>query len=260
MRTLARALALAVALPGALAAQDRGCTQGDGIYLTRVCYGAQQRDRAYGHNVLGNTQEWTSLGLSATAIGQSALNLPGPVASIGIPVPLIFEDIAPRIVDVSGDGLPDIVTIVSSPGDGASLTVYDLANADLASTRPIGQTNRWLAPVGIADFDADGRIDIAYVEQPHLAKTLRVVSYTQTDSGPILSEVDNLTGLTNHRIGDAFIQGGVTNCGKGPVIYTADENWRSVMQTRLTRDGLQTRAVGPYVDRTSFAPYLACQR
>jgi hypothetical protein len=44
----------------------------------------------------------------------------------------------------------------------------------LAATPHIGSANRWLAPIGAADLDGDGRVEIAYVDRPHLARTLRI--------------------------------------------------------------------------------------
>jgi hypothetical protein len=44
----------------------------------------------------------------------------------------------------------------------------------LASTPWIGQRFRWLAPVAAADLDGDGAMELAYVDRPHLARTLRV--------------------------------------------------------------------------------------
>ena len=41
-----------------------------------------------------------------------------------------------------------------------------------AATPFIGTPRRWLAPVGVADLDGDGRAEIAYVETPHRDKVL----------------------------------------------------------------------------------------
>lgn len=241
------------------AAAGRGCVEGDGLYLKQVCYIATKRDVPYGHNVLGATPEWTGLRFEATAIGQSALNLPAARTTTRLPDGVIYEDIAPRLADMSGDGLPDLIVVLSDKNLGASLVVWNFAEGVSLSTPPIGQKHRWLAPVGIADFNKDGRMDVAYVDRPHLAKTLRIWSYTEGPQRPFLSELDALEGLSNHRIGEAFIQGGIANCGRGPIILTADAQWKQVMATGWDGTTFVSIPLGPYRDPRSFAPYLACQ-
>ena len=75
----------------------------------------------------------------------------------------------------------------------------------VAATPNIGQRNRWLAPVAAADLDGDGATEIAYVDRPHLARRLRIWRF----EGGSLTEIAALPGLTNHRIGEAFITGGL---------------------------------------------------
>ena len=68
-----------------------------------------------------------------------------------------------------------------------------------------------------------------------------------------------MPGLTNHRIGEADIGGGIRDCGQGPEIITASADWSRVMATTLSNGVLKTRDVGRHVDRSSFATALACQ-
>lgn len=240
-------------------AQARGCTAGDGIYLTRVCFTYSKRDVPYGHNVLGNTPEWTGLRIEATPIGQSTLGLPGPTTRTGLPPTAIYEDLAPRVADLSGDGLPEIIVVVSHANTGASLVVYNMGEGETLATPPIGTRNRWLAPAGIADFNKDGRMDVAYVDRPHLARVLRIWSYTKGTHRDHLSELDALEGLSNHRIGEAFIQGGVADCGRGPIIFTADSSWKQIMATGWDGEAFRSIPVGRYRNPQSFAPHLACR-
>ncbi len=116
----------------------------------------------------------------------------------------VFEDVTPRIADMDGDGRNDIVTIRSDVDAGAALVMYHLAKdesgtmlEELAATPPIGRANRWLAPAGIADFNNDGRNDVAYVQTPHIGGILRV--WTMLDQG--FTEVARVAGLSNHSIG-----------------------------------------------------------
>jgi len=89
----------------------------------------------------------------------------------------VFEDIAPRLANLDGVPGNEIITIRSHQNYGAQVAVYQLADNTLkllASTPYIGTSNRWLAPIGIADLNNDGDMDIAFVDRPHLAKVLRV--------------------------------------------------------------------------------------
>ena len=92
----------------------------------------------------------------------------------------VFEDVNPRIADVTGDGQNDIIVIESRTDQGASLAIYGIENDELkkiASTPFIGTPNRWLAPIGTADFNSDGVNDVAYVQTPHLASVLKIWSF-----------------------------------------------------------------------------------
>ena len=198
----------------------------------------------YAHGILGDAIEWGALQITTDA-GTRVFTLPQS---------RVFEDVAPRLVDLDGDGTPEVIVVETLASEGAQLAVYD-ETGKIAATPHIGRTNRWLAPIGAVDLDGDGTIEITYIDRPHLAKTLRVWRYT----GGTLQPVADLPGLTNHRIGEADIGGGIRDCGQGPEMITASADWTTVMATVLVNDVLTTRGIGPHVDRSSFATALACE-
>ncbi len=197
----------------------------------------------YAHGILGDAIEWGRLDIT-TETG---------LRSFTLPQSRVFEDVAPRVVDLDNDGAPEVVVVETLDTAGAQLAIYD-ATGKIAATPHIGRTNRWLAPVGAADLDGDGIIEIAYIDRPHLAKTLRVWRYGNGE----LIHVADLSGLTNHRIGETDIGGGIRDCGDGPEMITANADWTQVMATRLEDGVLRSRALGRHVDRGSFAIALDC--
>jgi hypothetical protein len=210
----------------------------------------------YAHGVLGDAVEAGTLAVQLTSDCR--------VGRITLPHAEVFEDIAPRLADLDGDGRAEVIVVHSHRDRGARLAVYaatpDGSALQLAAATPhIGRTNRWLAPVGTADLDGDGAIEIAYVDRPHLARTLRVWRYLPEGPGQgRLVELAALEGLTNHRIGEDFISGGLRDCGTGPEMITADARWSRVMATRLEGAGLTTRPLGRW-SATAAADALACR-
>jgi hypothetical protein len=71
----------------------------------------------------------------------------------------------------------------------------------VAETPPIGQPHAWLNPAGIADFDGDGKIDIALVRMPHVLGTLEL--WTWADKR--LRKLAELADTANHVAGTRAI-------------------------------------------------------
>ncbi|MFG6516348.1 FG-GAP repeat domain-containing protein [Sulfitobacter sp. 1A13496] len=199
----------------------------------------------YAHGILGDALEWGGLQVSLTDGGARRFHLPRDH---------VFEDIAPRLVDVTGDGAPEVLVVETDVNRGAALAIYG-PEGKITETPHIGQSNRWLAPIGAADLDGDGAVEIAYVDRPHLARVLRVWRFADGR----LSEVAQMTGLTNHRIGERHISGGLRDCGAGPEIVLADADWQHVVGVRLTGGQLGRRDIGPFAGAESFAKALACE-
>ncbi len=199
----------------------------------------------YDHGILGDAVEYGALEMRLRDGRQLWLTLPES---------RVFEDIAPRLADLDHDGAPEIITIESSLTKGARLAIYGEEGL-IAATPFIGRTHRWLAPIGTADLDGDGAVELAYIDRPHLARTLRVWRFKDGR----LAHVADLKGLTNHRIGQDFILGGIRSCGAGPEIVTANRDWSRVMATRLVAGRLLARDIGPFAGRQSLDVALECR-
>lgn len=198
----------------------------------------------YDHAVLGDAMEWGGLDLT-TASGQ--------VLRVTLPESRVFEDVTTRLADLDGDGDREVVVVETDIARGAMLAVYD-ASGRVAATAPFGETHRWLAPAGIADLDGDGRIEIAYVDRPHLARELVVVRL----EGAELIELARLAGLTNHRIGDRVIRGGVRDCGTGPDLRLAEPTWTRVMRVVFQDGRLTAQPLGAIAGPKGLDAALAC--
>ena len=146
----------------------------------------------YRHGILGDQLE----ALGFCAVGPQT----GQSATLLLPPGSVFEDLRVRLVDLTGDGQAEFVVIRSYLDRGAALAVYHLVEGrieHLAETPPIGIANRWLNPAGAADFDGDGRVEIAYVETPHIGGTLRVWELVDGKLHPEQA----VAGFSNHAIG-----------------------------------------------------------
>ena len=198
----------------------------------------------YAHGVLGDAIEWGTLEIRLKDNTRRRLVLPAS---------RVFEDLEPRLFDVALDGDLEVIVIESSATQGARLSIYD-ENGLLAANPYIGTRNRWLAPGGAADLDGDGKIEIAYIDRPHLAKTLRIWRY---ENGA-LTEVAQKPGLPNHRIGEDIISSGIRDCGNGPEMVTADANWRSVIISSFDGKAITSQAADGF-SHDALADVLACK-
>ena len=201
-----------------------------------------QPTQRYQHGVFGETEEWGALAFELSDGQRMILRLPET---------RVFEDIAPRLADVDGDGAPEMVVVETDLSLGARFAIYDEAGF-VAATPYIGQTHRWLAPIGVADLDGDGLVELAYIDRPHLARLLRVWRFQDGT----LVEVAQAEGLTNHRFGDAAISGGLRDCGEGTELITADASWSRTIASRLVGGRIESRTLSEGVD---FAAALDCR-
>ncbi len=242
-------LALCLALPAGVGAAPPACIGA----VTGATY-TIATDR-YPHGALGDPMEWAALSVT--------LDLPRSCggaarATVVLPADMVFEDVRPGLADLDGDGAPDILTVESQRDQGARLAIYKQVDDKIrrvAVTPFIGRRNRWLAQIGAADLDGDGRMEIAYIDRPHLAKTLRIWRF---ENGRLVHVAD-APNLTNHRFGETGISGGIRTCGAGPEIITADANWFRILASTLRNGTIESRDLGPYTGPDSLTRALACR-
>ena len=199
----------------------------------------------YAHGILGDAIEWGAIAVK-TKDGSGFI--------LRLPETHVFEDVAPRLIDVDLDGDVEIVAVQTDMSLGARLAIFDETGL-VAATPYIGRSNRWLAPIGAADLDGDGKIEIAYVDRPHLAKTIRVWRF---DDGQLVN-VGDFPGFTNHRIGESDIAGGIRDCGTGPEMVVVDARWKNVETvTWSASSGFNSIVRAPHTGRASINKILAC--
>ena len=214
-----------------------GAVQAEGI--ARADY-AEPTTR-YDHAVLGDGVEYGALALITDT---------GRRLTLRLPAHRVFEDVAPRLVDLEGDGSAEVLVVETDVDLGARVAVYG-ADGLIAADGFVGQPHRWKAPLGAADLDGDGRVEIAYVDRPHLARTLVILRR----EGARLVPVARMAGVTNHRIGQDHVSGGIGPCG---AMMLADPDWTRALAVTWDGTGFATRDLGPYRGRASLDPSRAC--
>lgn len=215
---------------------------------------ANPTDR-YPHNVLGDLTGFGALDVTLADFG---------ILRMMLPQGRVFEDVTPRLWDIDGDGVPEIVVVESDQQLGARLTAWSAtrtASGDhtlelRAAGDFIGTRFRWLAPAAIADFTGDGRPEIAYVAMPHLAHQLVLV---RLDGGRFVP-LAQLDGVTNHRIGDDFITGGLRDCGDRPELLMASADWRHIIGVRYDNDVLISTNYGAFNGQQTIDALAECNR
>jgi hypothetical protein len=176
-----------VALPAEALADSRPAIGDSGIVKALLI---EPTDR-YRHGVLGDAIEAGAL----RVITEGGLML-----EERLPPDAVFEDLRPRLVDLTGDGGDEVLTIKAYRDRGAALALYGLLGGELAlldETPAIGTPNRWRNPAGTGDFDGDGRTELVEVTTPHIGGTLRLWRWRdgRLSAGPTFA------GVSNHAIG-----------------------------------------------------------
>jgi hypothetical protein len=206
----------------------------------------------YGHDALGAGHEWGALTLRIDLCPQCAANK-AVERVFRLPEDMVFEDLTPRMVDTDRDGELEVLLVESSLTQGARPALWG-PGGRIASGAYIGQSYRWLAMIGAADFDGDGIVELAWIETPHLGKILKIARR----EGDKIVVLASKAGLTNHHFGLGVIESAIVNCGTSATILTADANWSQVVATRFVDEKLTSVPVGPYSGPDDFQNLPDC--
>jgi hypothetical protein len=193
--------------------------------------------RRYDHGVLGDAVE---------ASGLRMQNRAGRTLSFELPANSVFEDRQVRLADLNGDGGDELLVVRSYLSAGAALAVLRPgANglALVAETAPIGLPHRWLNPAAVADFDGDGRIEIAIVVTPHIGGILKIYELRQDRLRlERLSEEWSANGFSNHAMGSRIqAMAAVVDWGDGPLLYLPNARRSGLRQVYFADGSYQIR-------------------
>lgn len=200
----------------------------------------------YPHKALG---ESTHAGSLHVLLNTSAGKFQEVV--LELPFNRVFEDRVPRLFDLDGDGKDEIILVESEALRGSATVVYGLqinkhakgviavskktSLVELARSAQTGSTFRWLNPVGVADFDGDGKLDLASVITPHIGGLLTLYRYAP----PKLEQFAQAMDTSNHRMGDLEQQVAVIVEQKGlrPTIIVPDMQLKALHALRWDAPG-----------------------
>jgi hypothetical protein len=168
----------------------------------------------------------------------------------------VYEDRVPHIVDIDRDGSEEILLVEADALRGASLVVLGIehgadgpALVERARSAFAGTPFRWLNPVGVDDFDADGRLDLAMVLTPHVGGELQLLHYRPPALVPFARALD----VSNHRMGavEQALAVIVQVQGQRPTVVVPDMTLRALHALRWDAPGRWTELgdVMPLPDR-----------
>jgi len=186
----------------------------------------------------------------------------------------VYEDRVPRLVDLDQDGRDEIVLIEADTLRGAALVVLGVELSpdgprlvERARSPFVGSSFRWLNPVGAADFDGDGHLDLASVTTPHIGGVLLLHHYRPPDLLPFARALD----VSNHRMGAleqelaVIVPGDATfaSATGRPTVIVPDMTRRALYALRWDAPGQWTRIADAVplpdlVERLTLLPGGAC--
>ena len=193
--------------------------------------------RRYDHGVLGDAVE---------ASGLRVRNRAGRTLSFTLPKDSVFEDRRVRLADLNGDGGDELLVVRSYLTAGAALAVLR-PGADglalVAETAPIGLPHRWLNPAAVADFDGDGRVEIAIVVTPHIGGILKLYELRRDRLRlERLHQEWSANGFSNHAMGSRIqTMAAVVDWGDGPILHLPNARRSGLPQVFFADGGYQIR-------------------
>jgi hypothetical protein len=183
------------------------------------------------HDALGSGVHANSITITerrAVEPGPDPRPVPTTVSRIAAGPGAVFEDRAPRLADLDGDGTPEVVTVRSYRDRGSALAVIARREGRwevVAETPPSGEPQRWLNPAAIADFEGRGRPQIALVRTPHGEGVLELWAY---EGGTLVRRAEK-AGYSNHAYGQSAQDlAGVVDVGTGPELAVPTLDRRSL--------------------------------
>jgi hypothetical protein len=191
----------------------------------------------YDHGVLGDAVEATGLRIRSRA---------GQTLSYTLPKDSVFEDRRVRLADLNGDGGDELLVVRSYLTAGAALAVLRPGLNGLsivAETAPIGLPHRWLNPAAVADFDGDGRAEIAVVVTPHIGGILKFYELRQDRLRlERLHEEWSANGFSNHAMGSRIqAMAAVVDWGDGPILHLPNARRSGLRQVYFADGGFRIR-------------------
>ena len=195
----------------------------------------------YPHAALGSRTHAGSLHVLFTAPGGALQEI-----TYRLPINRVFEDLTLRLADIDQDDRDEIIVIESDALRGASVVVLGLEDApngkilkEKARSPPAGSAFRWLNPVGVADFDGDGKQDVAAVITPHIGGVLTLYHYRPPQLVPYAKAMDT----SNHLMGSPEQQLAVIMHlpGQRPTIIVPDMSLKALHALRWEGSGANAR-------------------
>lgn len=147
----------------------------------------------YDHCVLGDCVEYEAV---------EAIMDDGRILSFRLDENSVFEDVQPRLIPMGLNGRNAILIVRSYTDKGAALALLEVRANKLritAESEAIGTSHRWQNPIGLGDFDRDGKAEIATVITPHIGGTLTLYERR----GNKLVKDRTAYAFSNHQMGSA---------------------------------------------------------
>jgi hypothetical protein len=184
-----------------------------------------------------------------------------------LPIHRVFEDLNLRLTDIDQDGRDEIIVIEADALRGASVVVLGLNDSpngktleEKARSPAAGSTFRWLNPVGVADFDGDGKLDIAAVITPHIGGVLTLYHYQPPRLVPYAKAMDT----SNHQMGspEQQLAAILQLPGQRPTIIVPDMSlsalhalrWEGIGATAKFKELADTMRLPARVERITLIP------